>query len=604
MKRTLTLCLALLLTAAVFLLPIQGAIAPSDPMVAEAYAQIRTCVGTDTPGAAVVLMRENSLLMREGFGYADMDSRVLVTPETAFELGRLSGVFVSLAVYHLAQMGRVSLTADIATYLPAEVYKELDLTYSVHLQQLLLGCAGFEGRTFDLSFRKDSHRFDTLREALLAQVPHQVYEPGGEVYAYSPFGIALAAYVVECVAEMPYEEYVTQTILTPLNMKDTVLNPTEDTDLKAAGTGHIVTDNGVFTVAARGGRSYAGLYPAAGAISTAADLGFLLSFLLNGNGAVLGEEFRQLALSTVFKNGIFFASVPALEARERAVGVTDSTAHFGASLWLDASRKIGAVVLTNAADSDLLALPRLLCGATDGSPMIPTAEMAELKTFEGVYATTASEGQSFVGRMLRKDSGIRAEGTEDGLLSFGDVLLRQIAPGVFAYAGEEDVAQVQFLLNESGEVYAVVTAQGESYLPLSFWEQKTPATLLYFLLLFLGVWFFFAGILSVLRYFLQRGKDRHPGFVFTLPLLCATLMAFCVLLQVFVAMKYGSAAFSSFFGAMSVLTLLFGIGATVGLLLSFMASLTHRRMPAKVARTAILFIAFLLLVHYWGLSPL
>ena len=602
MKKTVALLLILAVLLSVLLLPAGALSLPGDPLIATAEQQIASAVGSDTAGAAVGIFSGGNLIFLEGFGYADITDRTLVTLETVFEIGKLSRIFVALAAYRLAEEGRLSLTAPITDYLPAHVTSGLALSYPVTTEQLLLGCAGFEGRTFDLTFTKPSYRFDSLEKALLAEVPRQVTKPG-EIATDSPFGIALAAFVVECAAGCSYADYVREQILTPLGMTSTVLDPDEHTDATQTAVGHIAKGEGVFSVAAREGRTYAGLYPASGALSSAADLAALLRFLLGGHKVVLSDASRQAFLQTVWKNGAFSVTAPALSARENAVGLTGGTLYFGASLWIDVICGVGAFVLTDTADSSLLTLPEVLCNATAGVTVENGGTMPELETFVGAFATADGENHSFVGRLMRKEACVEAEVTEGGELLFCGESLRQIAPCMFAKAGEDTVT-VQFLLDQDGAVRAVLTAKGEVFYPVSFSERTVPATVLLILLLVLAFWFLIAGVFSFLRYLIHRGDPHSEGFLFTLPLLFAALMSLSTLLQVAVGVKYGGAAFSSFFGAMSVITLLLGIGATVFFLLSFFASVTRRGMTSRVARTAILFVGFVILVHFWGLSVL
>ena len=281
-NRILVFFVALLLLTSSLGLAVGASIVPADPLVSRIHEQLDLYLGKDTPGAAVVLLRRDAPLFIEGFGYASIEDRNrLITQDATFELGEVSSLFVALAVYVLAEEGKLSLDQDITTYLPKEAVGRLKLNYVTTLRHLLLGTAGFEGRSFDLIFGKDAHRFDSLEKALWADVPEQLYLPG-EYYSASPFGIALAAYVVECVTGARYEDYVRERILAPLGMTHTFLNPTEDTVLEQTTVGHVKTNSGEFATGKRQGRSYGGLYPATGAYSTAADMALLMDFLMFG----------------------------------------------------------------------------------------------------------------------------------------------------------------------------------------------------------------------------------------------------------------------------------------------------------------------------------
>ena len=196
MKKRIVLTLVLVLVLACVLPVVAAAVAPANAAVATAQTAAASAVGTDTPGAAIVLYESGVLQMADGFGYADLDTRVLITPDTVFEIGDFSALFVAAAALKLADGGRLSLDADIATYLPERFIGKLDLTYPVTARQLLQGRAGFGGRLFDISFEKPEHGFESLEEALLADVPTQIIAPD-TVSHYTPFGIALV--VVNCL---------------------------------------------------------------------------------------------------------------------------------------------------------------------------------------------------------------------------------------------------------------------------------------------------------------------------------------------------------------------------------------------------------------------
>ena len=554
MKKLLPFLLALACLFGAAVLPLAAEPIPSAPMIATAVGEIRVAVGHDTVGAAVVLFENGEARMTEGFGYADLGKRTLITPETVFEIGEISSVFVALTAYRMAESGQLSLTADISKYLPRSFADSLGLTHPVTTEQLLMGSAGFEGRTFDLRFTDADYRFDTLESALLAQVPAQIAAPG-EFYAYSPFGITLAAYVLECVGGKPYATLAREQVLEPLGMRNTELDPTAESLPEDRAMGYVTQADGSFLPGAGEGRSYSGLYPADGARSDAGDMARLLSFLLNGDPAVMGDDTRAAMLQMRFGDGIFSLSAPTLSVRGQALGRNASTLFFGASLWLDPVSKTGAAVLSNTADSILLSLPAALCGAATGVGVEAGGELPELDTFTGYYADAQSESSSFVGLLLRKDQNIEVTENGDGTLSLLGRRLTQITPGVFADAdGDPGVATVQFVLNADGEVERIVTADGDCYLAVGFLEYGFLPDLLFGLLIFLSIWFLGAGIFSLLRYLLARRRrydddedDDAPGLVFRLPLFSAALLAISAFLQILVALGSGAAVFFSFF---------------------------------------------------------
>ena len=602
MKRGCALLFSLILLA-VTVLPASAA-APANGRVQMANGALEAALGQDAPGAAICIVEGEGTLMLEGFGYADAEKEILVNPDTTFELGEVSGIFVAAAIYRLIALGAVDPSATLESYLPAEFYNKLGLRYPINVVQLLLGTAGFEARTFDVIFHKDSYRFSSLEEALLAEVPQQIIEPD-RYSIYSPFGIALAAYVVECVSGFPYDEYVKTQILTPLEMTNTVLQPTAATRPGTMAVGYERAEVGSFAAGVRGGLSYAGLYPATGAVSTAADMERLLRFLLWGNDTVMQDATRCAMLATGFQNGALFCTYPALSSCGNAKGVQGKTLCFGASLWLNVEEGIGAVALTNVADSALLDLPLSLTKTAERDVVLSAEDHIASETLCGEYVPLGGEGRSFVGKYTATKKIVKAELNENGELSFLEMSLRQIAPGVFADASKEgDVPTVQFLMDGEGQVSAIVTADGQLYRPATLWEREVPAKILLYAMIGLTVFFLAVGVLSLLHYIICRDSENAPGFLHTLPLLFAGLTSAFALLQVFVGLQWGGRAFSSAFSALSVCTLVCSIGAIGGLLLAFVTSFARRRRTARVFRISLLYVACLLLVNYWGLTVL
>ncbi len=602
MKKIITVWLLVACIAMLILPTAAEPATPFDASVAEIERAVAAGVGTDTAGAAVVLVKNGTVVMADGFGYADLATRVLVTSDATFELGGFSSLFAATAVLHLAETGALSLDADIAAYLPADFMAELGLSHPVTTRQLLTGRAGFGGRIFDISFTNDSYCFESLAEALLADVPEQVTVPG-TVYAYSEFGIALAAYIVEVVSGVSYEAYVEREILIPLGMTDTVLSFTADTVLKKPAVGYLAAGEGVFETPADGYRTYAGLYPATGAASTAADLARFLTWLTVDNGVLL-QPATKAQLFETFANGIFTPAAMVLEAKGTVYTCKASTNCFGVSLALNRLSGQAVLVLTNTPENTLLSLPETMLVGQVPALSLPAGEPVELKPLCGTYLSVTAETHTFVGRMLAMQQRVAVTENDDGTLSFRGMRLTQIARGVFADVnGDAAVPAVQFLFDEEGEVSAVLTADGACYTPLPLYYARVPSALLFGALLLLAVRFLLAGALALARYVGDRNKEGEYAHVrFLLPELLAALLSVLVAVQLLVAYNAGAAVLSSFYLAMQIIVLLVGIGATVAYLFAFVSSVLNRKVHKRIAYAAILYLVFLFLICFWGFT--
>ena len=599
MKRVLLLLLCCLLLASA--LPTSATPSrPSNAVIAAVQDEISASLGVDTPGGVVAIYQEGTLLMCEPLGYANLESRVLVTPDTAFEIGGFSAFFVSVAAGILVEEGLLSTDADIAEYLPRDFMEKLSLTYPVTVQQLLYGTAGFGGRIFDLDFEKEIYGFESLAEALLADVPTQVLRPGTAA-SYSPFGITLAAYVIEVVSGVSYEAFVSERILAPLGMEDTLLRRTSDSILEMPAVGYLA--EGECNFAAQN-TVYSGLYPATGAISTARDLTRLFDFVFNGNTSLLSEEGRA-ALFELLLCGDVLPAAAALTAKNGLLGCDSSTGGFGVSVWFDVKAGNGGFVLTNAADSALLSLPQRFFGKTQDTSL-PDGELLgkrELKKLKGYYLADGDELRSFVGQMRARENAVQIALSDDETLYFGEIRLTQIARGVFVNAEGEDEILLQFLLDEEGEVVALLDGAGGFYTPLSSLRAGTLSRLLFLALVLLLAWFFVCGFYGLFRWLSYRDEyGRREELHFYLPDMAAALFSLLVGVEVLVGLRLGVAALSSFYAAFRILILLIGIVAAALYVLAFVSSITARKIHHRIAGKAIMFVVLIFLVCFFGLT--
>src|SRR5262245_21112153 len=65
---------------------------------------------------AVLVSRDNKVLIRNGYGWADQERRVPITPETVFDIGSITKVFTAVAIMQLEERGKLSTSDKITKY--------------------------------------------------------------------------------------------------------------------------------------------------------------------------------------------------------------------------------------------------------------------------------------------------------------------------------------------------------------------------------------------------------------------------------------------------------------------------------------------------------
>lgn len=200
---------------------------PTDPAEMEAFldevipAQLKT---HQIPGAAVAVVKDGELFFAKGYGVIDSRSRTPVQADrTLFHCGSATKLFTWTAVMQLVEQGRLDLHTDVNAYLSDF---QIPPTYPepITLFHLLTHTPGFEDQLSNL-FRFGPHDGLSLDEYIVRKLPARVYPPG-EIIGYSNYGAALAGYIIQEVTGMPYEQYIEENLLIPLEMhRSTIRQP-------------------------------------------------------------------------------------------------------------------------------------------------------------------------------------------------------------------------------------------------------------------------------------------------------------------------------------------------------------------------------------------
>ncbi|WP_408951950.1 serine hydrolase domain-containing protein [Lysobacter sp. Hz 25] len=167
-------------------------------------------------GAVVVVVRDGQVLLAKGYGYADVEKRKpMDAARTLVRPGSISKLFVWTAAMQLVEQGKLDLDADVNRYLDFKIrdYAGQPAT----MRQLMTHTAGFEESAKHL-FAADESRLLPLDRYLKRVQPERVYAPG-KVPAYSNYGAALAAYIVQRISKQPFDDYIEANVLTPLRMR-------------------------------------------------------------------------------------------------------------------------------------------------------------------------------------------------------------------------------------------------------------------------------------------------------------------------------------------------------------------------------------------------
>ena len=180
----------------------------------------------DIAGAVIVIVKNGTVLFAKGYGYADVKSRVPVSPtSTLFRPGSISKTFTWTAIMQLVEQGKIKLDADVNDYLDFQVPHTFGRPVTV--RNLMTHTPGFEEVVKGLMASRPDE-LPSLQAFVTTHRPNQIFAPG-TVPAYSNYGADLAGYIVQRVSGLPFEEYVQQNIFKPLGIAHaTFMEPLPD----------------------------------------------------------------------------------------------------------------------------------------------------------------------------------------------------------------------------------------------------------------------------------------------------------------------------------------------------------------------------------------
>src|SRR5262245_58942421 len=188
--------------------------------VEEARSLARTLmVKENLPGLSVAVAIDGEIVWAEGFGFANVESRMPVTPRTRFRTGSVSKTLTAAAVALLYDRGRIDLDAPIQTYVPLYPQKQ----WRVSVRQLLGDVGGVHRVRGDSNDNLAYGHCTNLNEALRAFADEPLsFEPGTK-YQFSTYGWVLLSAAVENRAGEPFSTFMSREVFEPLGMDRTSL---------------------------------------------------------------------------------------------------------------------------------------------------------------------------------------------------------------------------------------------------------------------------------------------------------------------------------------------------------------------------------------------
>ncbi len=161
-------------------------------------------------GVAVVKGGETVLL--KGYGKADRQRGIPMSPDSVFSLGSITKPFTAAAILRLAELGKLKPSDPIGRFFEGVPEDKAGITF----EHLLTHSSGLES-DFSPTDYEPTTREEYVRRALASKLLF----PPGQGYEYANAGYSLLAAVVEKTTGKDYEEALAELVLRPAGMAET-----------------------------------------------------------------------------------------------------------------------------------------------------------------------------------------------------------------------------------------------------------------------------------------------------------------------------------------------------------------------------------------------
>jgi CubicO group peptidase (beta-lactamase class C family) len=185
------------------------------------------------PGLVVAVVKKGGIVWSQGYGWANMAEKRLVTPDSLFHLASISKLVTGTAAMQLVEEGLLDLDADINKYLPFSIRNPNHPDAAITARMLLSHVSSIRDpeEVLDTLYTQGVDSPISLHDLLTglftpegrwyrADKCFYAYAPG-EKASYSDEGFTLLGYLVEVISGAPFDQYCKTNVFAQLGMTET-----------------------------------------------------------------------------------------------------------------------------------------------------------------------------------------------------------------------------------------------------------------------------------------------------------------------------------------------------------------------------------------------
>jgi CubicO group peptidase (beta-lactamase class C family) len=201
---------------------------------------------TSSPGCALAVVKDGHIVYEHGYGMANLELGIAITPQSVFDIGSISKQITAMAILLLAQEHKLSLDDDVRKYLP----EIPDYGASITIRHMLHHTSGLRNYDdlFDLEGIPEAD-LTTDRDAmdLIVRQKGVNFKPGDE-FLYSDTNYFLMSQIVKRITGQTLRQFAQERIFGPLGMTSTHFHDDHTMIVPRRATGYAPHAGGGFEI--------------------------------------------------------------------------------------------------------------------------------------------------------------------------------------------------------------------------------------------------------------------------------------------------------------------------------------------------------------------
>lgn len=197
-----------------------------------------------SPGCAVSITRDGATVFSAGYGLADIEQGIAITPRTAFYAASVSKEFAAASIGLLVIRGQLSLDANVREFVPE--LREYGTPITVrHLLAHTSGLRDYLSLIPMAGWPEDTLLTEADFRAIVSRQRGLNFAPGTR-HVYSNTNYALLALIVRKVSGLSLREFAAKELFRPLGMTSTEFRDNHTMPVPRRATGYQPLESGGF----------------------------------------------------------------------------------------------------------------------------------------------------------------------------------------------------------------------------------------------------------------------------------------------------------------------------------------------------------------------